>query len=165
MPSSPLTSIEIAVTVARTFEKLQIPYFLGGSLASSAQGEPRATNDIDFVLDLSVSKVAALQAELGPDFDVDGESLIDAIRHRSSWNIFYLPSTMKVDLFLTRDSPFDRSELERRAHVELGPGVSLVLKSPEDTILRKLLWFRDGGGTSTTHWRASSRCYASLARA
>ncbi len=53
MPSEPLDPLEIALAVARALAKLGIPYFLGGSLASSLQGEPRATNDIDFVVDLT----------------------------------------------------------------------------------------------------------------
>jgi hypothetical protein len=153
MPSEPLGPLEVALVVARAFVKLGIPYFLGGSLASSVQGEPRATNDIDFVVDLPEHGVPALAAELGPDFDVDSESLTDAVRRRSSWNIFYLPSLLKVDLFLRRNAPFDESEFARRAPVEVLPGENLVLKSPEDTVLRKLLWFRDGGSTSTTQWR------------
>jgi hypothetical protein len=29
----------------------------------------------------------------------------------------------------------------------------LVVKSPEDTVLRKLLWYRAGGGVSDRQWR------------
>jgi hypothetical protein len=153
MPSEPLGPLEIALAVARALTKLGIPYFLGGSLASSVQGEPRATNDIDLVVDLPERLVPALAAELGPDFDVDVEALRDAVRRRRSWNIFYLPSVMKVDLFIRGLAPFDASEFERRAPVEVLPGQELVLKSAEDTVLRKLLWFREGGGVSTTQWR------------
>ena len=32
-------------------------------------------------------------------------------------------------------------------------GEELVVKSAEDTVLRKLLWYRDGGGTSEKQWR------------
>lgn len=153
MPSEPLGPLEVALAVAHALTKLGIPYFLGGSLASSVQGEPRATNDIDLVVDLPERLVPPLAAELGPDFDVDVEALIDAVRHRASWNIFYVPSLMKVDLFIRGLAPFDASEFERRGPVEVLPGQALVLKSPEDTVLRKLLWFRQGGGVSTTQWR------------
>ena len=32
-------------------------------------------------------------------------------------------------------------------------GRGLWVKSPEDTVLRKLLWYRSGGEVSTTQWR------------
>jgi len=153
MPSEPLGPLEVALAVAEALERLGIAYFLGGSLASSVQGEPRATNDIDFVVDLSEAAVPALAAELGPDFEVDVLALAEAARRRGSWNVFYLPSLMKVDLFLRGAQPFDASEFQRRAPVEVLPGRTLVLKSAEDSILRKLLWFRDGGAVSTTQWR------------
>lgn len=36
----------------QALEELGIAYMIGGSLASSAYGEPRLTNDIDIVADL-----------------------------------------------------------------------------------------------------------------
>jgi hypothetical protein len=84
-PSEPLNAYDIALRVARTLEQLGIAYFLGGSLASSLQGEPRATNDIDLVVDLDTAKVEAFASALGGDFDVDQEALIDAFRRGKSW--------------------------------------------------------------------------------
>jgi hypothetical protein len=144
---------DVALTVARAFEKAGMTYFLGGSLASSMQGEPRATNDIDFVVEMTVDQVQPLVDALGLDFDVDVEALTDAIRQRRSWNIYYLPSATKIDLFIRQSSPFDESEFSRRRPLEVRPGESIVLKSPEDTVLRKLLWFRSGGEVSSTQWR------------
>jgi len=43
-------AIDMALTVARALTSIGANYFLGGSLASSLRGEPRATNDIDFVI-------------------------------------------------------------------------------------------------------------------
>lgn len=154
MPAESLPPpLQVALAVGHALDSLGIGYFLGGSLASSIQGEPRATNDIDFVVDLCAEQVTTLEAALGPDFDVDVESLREAARRKSSWNIFHLPSATKVDLFILRESEFDRSEFSRRQRVELLPGESLSVKSPEDTVLRKLLWFRQGGETSSTQWR------------
>ncbi|MCP3136753.1 hypothetical protein [Pyxidicoccus xibeiensis] len=146
--------IAVALQCAEALEVAGVGYFLGGSLASSLQGEPRATNDIDFVIDLRLPQLPAFVQALGPDFDVDEESLRDAVRQGASWNIFHLPSVTKVDLFLLRPGDFDRSEFERRRRVVLTPeGKGLFIKSPEDSVLRKLLWFREGGELSTTQWR------------
>ena len=54
---------------------------------------------------------------------------------------------------MLRDLPYDRSEFARRRRVEVRPGQSLFVKSPEDTVLRKLLWFLAGGGVSDRQWR------------
>ncbi len=64
-----------------------------------------------------------------------------------------MPSAVKIDLFILRPAPFDQSEFGRRRRIELDPGHSLWIKSPEDSILRKLLWFRDAGGQTERQWR------------
>lgn len=150
---SPVEIEEVVLAVARALDATGTAYFLGGSMASSLQGEPRSTNDLDFVVDLQPQKVKALIEALGPDFDVDDEALLDAARRRSSWNIYFFPSAVKIDLFMRGSAPFDASEFARRRPVELRPGRSVMVKSPEDTVLRKLLWFRAGGELSTTQWR------------
>lgn len=134
-------------------ERIGVPYFVGGSLASSLQGEPRATNDIDLVVDLAPSAVGALREALGPDFEVDEEALADAVRRRGSWNIFFLPLTYKIDLFQKGTTPFDESEFSRRRRFDLGAGRHIWLESPEDSALRKLLWYRQGGEVATHQWR------------
>jgi hypothetical protein len=145
--------LDVAARVARALDAAGVGYFLGGSLASSLQGEPRATNDIDLVVDLREEQVPALVGALGQDFDVDAEALRRAARERTSWNVFFLPLLTKIDLFVLRDAPFDASEFARRAPVEVRPGVVLHVKTPEDTILRKLLWYRSGGSVSERQWR------------
>src|SRR5690349_5987620 len=62
-------ALEIALLVAEAIERAGGEYFVGGSVASSLQGEPRATNDIDFVV--SMTRVRAFADALGPDFEVD----------------------------------------------------------------------------------------------
>lgn len=37
--------------------------------------------------------------------------------------------------------------------MEVRPGQPLLVKSPEDTVLRKLLWYREGGSVSERQWR------------
>ena len=144
----------VALQCAEAFERVGTGYFLGGSLASSLQGEPRATNDIDFVVDLRLPQLEPLARELGEDFDIDGESLREAVARRGSWNIFHLPSVTKVDLFLLGAGAFDVSEFSRRRRVVLTEeGRGLFIKSPEDSVVRKLLWFRQGGESSSTQWR------------
>lgn len=147
-------AIDIALKVARALTSVGAEYFVGGSLASSLQGEPRATNDIDFVIALGVGKVNALRDALGEDFEVDTDMLRDAVLHARSANAFYLPVVTKIDFFGRGYEPFDESEFSRRKPIVVrATGESLVVKSPEDTVLRKLLWFREGGEVSEKQWR------------
>jgi hypothetical protein len=95
--------IAIALLVAAAVETAGGTYFVGGSVASSLQGDPRTT---------------------------------------------------KIDLFGVGRAPFDVSEFARKSRmVVLSGGASLVVKSAEDSVLRKLLWFREGGEVSDRQWR------------
>jgi hypothetical protein len=51
--------------VAKAFENLGVPYFIGGSVASSAYGMPRSTMDVDMVSDLKPAHVQTLVRTLG----------------------------------------------------------------------------------------------------
>ena len=147
-------AIDIALKVASALTSVGAEYFLGGSLASSLQGEPRATNDIDFVIALPAGRINALRDALGTDFEVDTDMLRDAVLRARSANAFYLPVVTKIDFFGRGDEPFDESEFSRRRATVVGAsGESLVVKSAEDTVLRKLLWFREGGSVSEKQWR------------
>jgi hypothetical protein len=151
--ADPTDAVGVALRVGKAIDASGGMYFVGGSLASSFQGEPRATNDIDVVIDLPIGRIDRLVAELGPDFEVDQDMLRDALLHGRSCNIFYLPSVMKVDLFAVGPTPFDASEFARRRSFVVRGSDTLVLKSPEDTVLRKLLRYRDGGYVSDRQWR------------
>lgn len=79
-----------ALRVASAIESVGGTYFVGGSVASSLQGEPRSTNDIDIVVEIPLGRIDALAEALGPDFEVDRAMLRDALLHGRSCNIFYL---------------------------------------------------------------------------
>ena len=145
--------LDVALTVAGALDRAGVAYFVGGSMASSFQGEPRATNDIDLVIDLQLGQVEPFAEALGADFEIDRQALEEAVRRRGSWNIFFLPLFTKIDLFILGGSPFDRSEFERRAPWRVRGERTLFIKSPEDSVLRKLLWYRSGGESSERQWR------------
>jgi hypothetical protein len=146
--------IGVSLLVAAAIERAGGAYFVGGSLASSLQGEPRSTNDVDVVISLPLAKADDFVEGLGSDFEVDRQMLRDALRRRATCNIYHLPSATKVDLFAVGQSPFDEMEFSRRRPVRIREGAeTLVLKTPEDTVLRKLRWYEDGGRVSERQWR------------
>jgi hypothetical protein len=148
------SAIDVALLVARAIESVGGAYFVGGSLASSLQGEPRATNDVDIVMEIPLGRVTEFVDVLGADFEVDGDMLRQAMRTGASCNVFYLPWLTKVDLFAVGPTPYDEIEFARRTRVVLPrTKAELFVKSAEDTVLRKLWWFRQGGEVSERQWR------------
>ena len=62
------------------------------------------------------------------------------------FNLLDTESGEKVDFWVLTDSPFDQSRFARRLTVEWGI-VTLPVSSPEDTILMKLTWCQQSGGS------------------
>lgn len=154
MSPAEVSAISVALEVAAAIEGAGGSYFVGGSVASSLQGEPRSTNDIDIVLTLPLGRIDAFVKALGARFQVDLDMLRDALLHGRSCNIFFLPAVMKVDLFAVGPAPYDEIEFSRRRRIAVdAEGNTLVIKAPEDTVLRKLLWYREGGEVSEKQWR------------
>jgi hypothetical protein len=59
-----LGELEIALHVGKQLDALGVTWLVGGSLASSILGEPRATADVDLVADLRGLHVKPLFAAL-----------------------------------------------------------------------------------------------------
>jgi hypothetical protein len=146
-------AIRVTFEVARALEDLQVPYLVGGSIASSVHGIPRSTRDADLVVDLQPQDVQPLVAALKANFYIDDERIQHAIRRRSSFNLIHHPTGLKIDIFLLKGDPFSRQEMNRRRRVSpLGDDATLPVASPEDIILQKLHWYRLGNGVSDQQW-------------
>lgn len=92
--------IAVALVVSAALESSGIPYSIGGSLASSFSGEPRASIDVDIVVDMSSDHVEPFVNALGDEFYVDSAALRRAIGNRSSTNVVHRASGIKADLFV-----------------------------------------------------------------
>jgi len=138
--------------VADLLEAAGLDYHVGGSFASSIHGVPRTTQDIDIVVDLPPREIPALVRSLSPDFFVQEDVVREAVRARRSFNAIHLDSGLKVDFFIRGEGAFDLEEFGRHRAQELTENRSVPIKSPEDTVLRKLQWYRDGGEISDRQW-------------
>lgn len=150
MLSEPLQVVE---KLTATFDALGIEYFVGGSVASSLHGAFRATNDVDIVAQIVPAQVPALVAALTADFYIDGDQINDALDSGSTFNIIYLPTMIKADVFVRTPDAFVDSEWNRRERLPLGIGApSVFVASVEDMILQKLRWYRLTRERSDRQW-------------
>lgn len=141
-----MDSSDLLRRLAEALERLQVPYLVTGSMATIAYGEPRFTNDIDVVVALTADKVDAFCAAFpAPEFYCPRDLVADSVRDRFPFNIIHPESGLKIDVILATDSPFDRSRLGRAVRMTPGPGYQTWFASPEDVILKKLEFYREGG--------------------
>jgi len=70
---------ESAAIFVSVLEKLGVPYFIVGSVASSAYGLPCATQGIDFVIALRHEQVPTFVAGLESEFYVDIAAVYEAV--------------------------------------------------------------------------------------
>lgn len=138
---------ELLSQVTRSLDELGIDYMLTGSCASSIQGEPRSTHDIDLVVALTPSDAEKLTKVFpDPDFYVSPDAMLDAIERRGMFNVIHMGSGYKIDFWILTDIPFDASRFARK-RLETAWGIALKVSTPEDTILAKLRWAKDSGGS------------------
>ena len=132
-----------------------ISFLVGGSLASSVFGEPRLTRDIDLVVEMGPERIEPLAVALEHDFYVSRPAMREAVAVSRSFNAVHLESGIKVDFFVRGHTPFDLEEFRRRRDLaSLGnPPFVVPVKTVEDSILRKLKWYRDGGQVANQQWR------------
>jgi hypothetical protein len=150
-----LAPFRILLPVVEALRSLDVAYAVGGSVASSVFGEPRLTADIDILAELRLRHVAAFVAALEPLFYVDEDVVRDAVRRGASFNLIDTDSTYKVDVFVARDDLLDREQIARRRSVVVlrDPDRAVDVTAPENIVLRKLAWYRAGGGVSDRQWR------------
>ena len=128
-------------------EQVSVPYMLSGSLASAFYGIPRSTQDIDIVVQLDLARLRALHRALPEEqYYASEPAAVDALRRQGQFNIIDMETGWKVDLIVCKRRPFSRTEFERRRSEDV-LGVSLMICSPEDSILSMLEWAKRSGGS------------------
>ncbi len=141
--------------VIEAFEKLSIPYYIGGSIASSVHGMARATMDVDIVADINSNHISSLRQKLEKDYYIDEETIADAIVKRSFFNLIHLKSMIKIDVFIHKNEPYQNEALRRRIEENLDesePSSKYYFLSPEDIVINKLQWYEMCGEVSERQW-------------
>lgn len=144
--------LAVTLEVARALEELGLRYAVGGSLASSLHGVPRATHDADILAEMPEARVDEFAGKLRDRFCADADAMREEARRGGCFNVIHLATMFKVDVFVFTGTPMQSEELNRRQAHEIGEGATLYFATAEDVVLQKLDWYRKGGGVSDRQW-------------
>ncbi len=135
--------------IAAILEKLQIKYFITGGFAVSVWGRPRATFDVDIVIQLLKPQITALAMalrKLSTAGYINEEAAKKAIEQTSEFNFIDGDTGIKVDFWIHKNNEFDKLRFER-SQVKIIDGKKIYFVSPEDLILSKLQWYKETSST------------------
>ena len=151
--------IDALEPVVAIFRELGIQHFVGGSIASSFHGATRSTMDVDVVCDMTEAQVPAFLSSFSRDFYVSPTAVQHAVQSKSSFNLIHLPTSFKVDVFISRGRPFDNDSMRRatRETIGLTKTLEVPIATAEDSIISKLEWYRLTNETSERQWSDVTR--------
>jgi hypothetical protein len=152
--------LEALAPVVAAFNRLGILHYVGGSVASSYHGAVRSTMDVDLVCHMRASQIPEFMAQIDESFYISEPAVRQAVRNRSCFNLIHLPSSFKIDVFVSRERPFDQACMHRAKIAVLGDESHTILvpiATAEDSIVSKLEWYRLTSETSERQWDDVSR--------
>ncbi len=136
---------ELLGYLVRCLEKLKIPYFITGAVASIAYGEPRLTNDIDVVAEIDDGHIAKLEKCFPKaEFYLESDAIREAIRRRHQFNIIHPASGLKIDVMISQEDAFDKSRFARIKRMRPLEDTEANFSSPEDVIIIKMKYYKQG---------------------
>jgi hypothetical protein len=153
---------ELAATLLalkQAFGALNATWAVGGSLASAAYGEPRATNDIDVIAALDESQARRMAQLLGDDFYCSEDAAVDAVRRRDSFNVIDQRSFLKVDVFVPPAGPLGAGQLDRVRQLALVGPVSVPVLVPKTSCSRSSVGSERAARSRSANGATSSRSY------
>ena len=113
------------------FDALAIPYFVGGSMASSLYGLWRQTNDADLVADIAPDQIEPLARDLEKDSYADEEMMRSALLRGRPFHVIHLPTSFKFDIFPASTGAFQQSQMRRRTRLSGAPlGIEREIPRP-----------------------------------
>ena len=132
--------------VVRVIEGMGLRYFVTGSTATIFYGEPRFTNDIDIVVELSERVIDDFCRQFPPgEFYVSAPAARQAVRDKAQFNVIHPDSGLKVDVIVPELNPFNESRFIRAKRLRAGDDLEVSFASPEDAIIKKMEYYREGG--------------------
>ena len=152
---SELMDLEVIKKFADILESLGITYVIGGSIASSIYGKVRFTQDVDMTVEPFEDKADEFLRLVSSDFYISSDAMQQALSQKRSFNVVHLESAFKIDVFIQKNTEFERQLLSRRNFMKLSDRFEkeFSIVSPEDIIMLKLRWYRQTDCTSEKQWQ------------
>jgi len=135
---------EILTSITAFLSKNNVPYMVTGAWSVIYYGRPRASHDIDFVVEIEPSqtdRILRILKKLSHDFQFQEHAIREAVKDKGMFNIIHLPTYLKLDFWLLTTDDFDKSRWQRKQEVKI-LGQRMMLSTAEDTILQKLRWYK-----------------------
>jgi hypothetical protein len=137
---------ELLKRVISILEGKDITYMVVGSVATIGYGNYRLTADVDIVVALTADQADALCDSFPmPDFYVSREAAREAARMHRQFNVIHPASGFKIDFMMARSDAWGKSQLARRQRIQIMPGVPGYVAAPEDIIISKMRYYKEGG--------------------
>lgn len=139
--------LSVFEAVLTSLEKVSVDYMVVGSVASMIYGEPRLTKDMDVVIEVQPTGMDLLYGAFPEkDYYVPPKEILQAeITARGQFNLIHHASGLKIDLIIRKNSPHAIEEFQRRQKKPFGDRFDAFVAAPEDVIIKKLGYFREGG--------------------
>lgn len=127
-------------------DEIEIRYALAGSYTSMAYGEFRMTQDVDILVEISPDRIEEFCHRFpASDWYVSTAAAAETVRSGQQFNVIRIPSGNKLDFMFPRQSVWGTQQLDRRQQVAILPHRPISAAHPEDIIVGKLLYYREGG--------------------
>ena len=138
---------ELFLHFVRPINRSGIRYYIGGSVATIFYGDPRMTNDVDFITVLNHADIQRMP-EFFPSSDFylpPAETMMaEAARDQHGhFNIIHHATGFKADVFLSGRDEFNAWAFRNKRQAVF-EGETLILAPPECVIVRKLEYYREG---------------------
>ncbi len=134
----------LLIKLSAILDKLGLDYYVTGGMAVSVWGRPRATFDIDIVINLVEPQIEELSIALKKISEygyIDEEASREAIRTHGEFNFIDPESGVKIDFWVASINPTTKREFKRRKSIKIDRR-NVYFISPEDLIVSKLIWYK-----------------------
>jgi hypothetical protein len=139
----------ILTRMVAILEDTRTPFMIGGSFASTIHGTARATQDIDVIIEPPNAEAfdRLLSGFTTDRYYLDQDTARRAFRLGGMFNVIDQGTGWKIDFILRKDRAFSESEFARRTPAQIR-NVPVFIATAEDTIIAKLEWSKQSGGSS-----------------
>lgn len=141
--------LDMAQALRETLQILEdsgVDYMIAGCVACIMYGEPRLNKAVEVVVNMNGQDAVHLVQAFPPDtYHVPPiEILSQEISQRGFVNLLHFESGLKVDMVFKKSTAHSTLEFTRRSRLEVFTDLSAWVAAPEDVIIAKLQYFREG---------------------